>query len=584
MAFSAVTERGSTSTKTSGASVAVSPSANITAGKIAFAVLAFDNIATTDGASTTQDTLTDTDGHTWTKVYEQTNTAAGVAADGVGASLWWTKATSTIGTGDTITAAFDSAIDAKVIGLFEVTIGAGTIQLAASDVTLDDVTNPDARSLTGLSSGTEYLILGIRHSETNTLTWTEDAAFTNVYAAEGIGTTGGAQASNVSLSVGYLITSGITSVSFDVAAISNTQHVIALLAFEETGGASPQGLTGTLFTKAPTFSTGAITSVRNLAGVLLQKAPAFSTGAITSVRNLAGVLFQKAPTFFAGAFDAGPAFLTGTLFAKAPSFFVGGIIESQALAGVLFQKAPTFSQGAITIGAAPLDGVLFQRAPTFFQGTIAAGAVNLGGTTFTKAPTFFAGTVTPGEAPVDGELFENAPVFFSGVLFQQGGPQPLGGDLFVKAPTFPQGAITTGAVNLDGVLFQSTPTFNVGAIASTYDLSGVLYQNAPVFPQGEVIGAQLLEGVLFQSTPVFGTGSIGVAGAIDGVLFQNTPVFFTGSLGQVGGSFWRPNPAGYTLNPAAFDPVLRNEVPPWAIEVHGEEFELVPSFFAGSMS
>lgn len=359
---------------------------------------------------------------------------------------------------------------------------------------------------------------------------------------------------------------------------------IVHLAVREAGAGAAQGLTGALFTKAPTFSTGAITSVRNLAGALFTKAPTFSVGSITATRNLAGALFTKAPTFFAGAFDAGPVTLPGTLFTKAPTFFVGGVIESQALAGVLFQKAPTFPQGAITIGAAPLDGVLFQRAPTFFQGIATAGAVNLVGTTFTKAPTFFAGTVTPGEALVDGELFENDPLFFSGVLSQQGGPQLLGGVLFTKAPTFPQGTVSAGAVGLTGVLFQKAPTFSVGSIATTYNLAGVLYQNTPSFLQGELIADQILAGVLFQNTPVFFQGSTGVAGAVDGVLFVKAPTFFTGSMGQLGGSFWRPNPVAFTLNPAGYDPVLRDEVPPWAIEVDGEEFELAPSFFAGALS
>lgn len=586
MAFSANTARGSNSSSVSHASLAVSPTAALTVGKVIFVSCVSDNLTTVEGPSTYH-LVTDTDGHTWTRVFERTDTA-GAAADGSTTSLWVTKVTTEIGTGDSITNTYQGGNnEAGLITIVEVTVGAGqTVNWQTPAHThVDTLANDEISAvLSGLTSR-EYLFFGLLGGEGNDQAKTPIANYTEHFDIR----TGPSGLAEVSIHVATRILTGTgdTWTSFSVSLDNIVQSLVAFYEVAE-GGGSPQGLTGTLFTKAPTFNTGAITSVRNLAGVLFTKAPTFSTGTITATRTLTGVLFQKAPTFFAGAFDAGPAFLTGTLFTKAPTFFVGGIIESQALAGVLFQKAPTFSQGAVTVGAAPLDGVLYQNTPLFSQGSLTSLA-DLDGVLFQNTPVFFAGTVTPGEVEVTGVLFENTPVFNAGVLFQQGGPQPLGGDLYVNTPTFPQGSITTGAVDLAGVLFQQAPTFFAGAIG--FNLSGVLYQNSPVFPQGDVVGAQLLDGVLFQSTPVFPAGSIGVAGAIDGVLYQNTPVFFTGSLGQVGGSFWRPNPAGYTLNPvafvvngAAYDPVLRDELPPWAIEVHGELFEKAPTFLVGALS
>lgn len=240
MAFSAVTERGSNNEKVSDTSLGVSPSAAITVGKIAFAILAFDNITDVDGASTTNDTLTDTDGHTWTKAVEHTK-AAGAAGAGVTGALWFTKVTSEIGTGDTVTFDIDSARTAKVIGLFEVTVGAGnTIQLVDSSFLLSTSGDPAAVTLSGLPSK-EYLFLGIVWAESTaaTPTWDEDADYTNVYAAEGIGTQGGSAATNVLINIGYQIVTG-SGENFDVAGMTTSDKVVALLAFEEVtpGGAT----------------------------------------------------------------------------------------------------------------------------------------------------------------------------------------------------------------------------------------------------------------------------------------------------------------------------------------------------------
>jgi hypothetical protein len=139
-------------------------------------------------------------------------------------------------------------------------------------------------------------------------------------------------------------------------------------------------------------------------------------------------------------------------------------------------------------------------------------------------------------------------------------------------------------VSLDGVLFSSTPTFPTGTVSATFTLNGAEFTSTPVFPQGAILGSQLLDGVLFANAPVFFVGTVGVQGSLDGVLFTSSPTFFVGTLTQSGGSFWRPNPVAYTLNPAAYDPVLRNEVPPWAIEIHGSVFTKAPTFPVGVIS
>lgn len=94
-------------------------------------------------------------------------------------------------------------------------------------------------------------------------------------------------------------TIGWTATSEDVAAI--------YIAVQEVAVGGTQNLTGTLFTKTPTFNTGTITSTGALAGVLFQRAPTFSTGVVS--------LSAVSPTrFYIPAFntpDISPAFSAG---------------------------------------------------------------------------------------------------------------------------------------------------------------------------------------------------------------------------------------------------------------------------------
>lgn len=317
--------------------------------------------------------------------------------------------------------------------------------------------------------------------------------------------------------------------------------------------------------------------------------------------NLAGDLFQKAPTFNVGTVTSTYA-LSGTLFTKAPTFNVGTLTSVYNLAGVLYQNTPSFPTGAVA-ATYNLAGVLFQKAPTFPTGTVAA-TYNVAGILFTKAPTFPQGSVTS-VRDLAGVLFVKAPTFPAGVVGQEGGPQLLGGTLFQKAPTFPQGTVTAGTVNVSGVLFQKTPLFNTGTVSASYALTGTLFQNTPTFPVGSLIQQQFLTGTPFQKAPTFPQGLVALAGSLDGVLYQNTPLFFTGTMTQTGGSFWRPDPLGYTQNPVgytrspvaftrnpiaytldgvAYTKVGPGDVPPWAIDIFGELFQKAPTFPVGTVS
>lgn len=561
MAFSAVTERGSATNKSvGGTTIAVSPTANLTVGKIVFAYGVVDNTATASGASTNHTSVTDTDGHTWNKVFERTM-SSGVAADGVTHSLWWTKVATQIDTTDSITLTIGTGRTAKALLIFEVTITASTIQVADDGTAFafqEANTSAPSVSTSGMTSQ-EYLHIGCMAVEEEVTTWNEDASYTNVFAAEGI--TSGPAGGNDTNVVGFLGSriATLTGDTFNPTFAAARDMAVAVVAFEEvTGGVT---LSGTLFTKAPTFPTGVVTP-----------------GAVT----LSGSLFTKAPTFPQGVVSlvSGPQTLNGVLFTKAPTFFTGTLAATYQLTGTLFSKAPTFPVGTVT-PVYSLAGVLFVKAPTFPSGTLST-VYSLAGVLFQKAPTFPVGTVTPGTVTLSGVLFQKAPTFNAGVLQQQGGPQLLGGTLFVKTPTFPTGVVTPGAVSIAGVLFQKAPTFPQGSVVVV--LTGTLYQNAPTFPQGAVIPDQPLTGTLFQKSPSFFVGTLGVAGALTGILFTNAPVFFTGTLAQGAASFWQPNPVAYTLNPVAYVPVGAGGPSPWGATLSGEPFEKAPLFPVGAVT
>lgn len=603
MAFSSVAGRGITGERVSGNSITRAiANGNVTVGEILFAALLTDNLQTTGGSSSNHTTMTDTKGNTWTKLFEETDTD-GAAADGITYSLWFSKVTTQlVEITDSVTAGTSAAVTSKAFALFRVLVAAG------KTIALENVAYGHSAATATLSSLTsrEYLFLGIHCGENETITIGEDADYTEIHIEARSETTGGEQ-TNVTLHQGSRIAT-LTGDTYTVGGTGTGNLLTILAAIKEVDpGGGTQTLDGALFTKAPTFSTGAITTSYALAGAEFTKAPTFSTGAITSNYNLTGAEFLKAPTFFQGVVTPGAVTLNGVLFTQAPTFFAGDISTSgglQTLDGALFTSTPSFPQGTVTSTYAlagaeftntpvfpqgavtasfQIDGVLFTSAPTFPQGAVTT-SFELLGAEFTKAPTFFTGTLTVGAVTLDGVLFTNAPLFNAGVLTQEGGPQPLGGTLFQSTPTFPQGAITTGAVSLDGVLFTSAPSFPTGTVSATFTLNGVEFTSTPVFPQGAILADQVLAGAEFLNSPVFFIGTVGVQGSLDGVLFQNSPSFFVGTLTQSGGSFWRPNPVAYTLNPAAYDPVLRNEVPPWPIEVHGSVFTKAPTFPVGVIS
>lgn len=155
--------------------------------------------------------------------------------------------------------------------------------------------------------------------------------------------------SGIYSSVGAHNAATVDPESFTIEA--SRRHVTWNVAIYPAGGGA-QSLTGTLFTKAPSFFTGTVASDQNLAGALFQRAPSFFTGTVAvEAQDLTGQLFTNDPSFFVGTVELGAASLTGNLFTKAPLFFAGVVaLEGESLFGVLFQNDPLFFQGSLTGG------------------------------------------------------------------------------------------------------------------------------------------------------------------------------------------------------------------------------------------
>ena len=259
MAFSAVTERGSNTSTTSGTTVACTATANITVGKFAVVVSAWDNVSLTDGTSSDL-SVADAQLNTWTKVAERTNTAAGVASDGVTGAMWFSTLTTQISSGDAVTVTCGSAAGHKTVQIFEVTIGAGnTVELVNFGESITDGSGGSKSvTVTGLSSGTEHLLTLLQCHERTLATAftasdsTQDADYTSLSA---IGTAAGGAASGMSHRVGTRIASGLTSETATTDLVPTGQIVFFLAAFKEVSSgnatASPAAFTPTLSLGTP---------------------------------------------------------------------------------------------------------------------------------------------------------------------------------------------------------------------------------------------------------------------------------------------------------------------------------------------
>ena len=237
MAWGSVGTLGSGQEKTSDDSLVLTTSAAAEVGNVIIVAMGFDNIGTTDGDLSEVASVVDSAGNTYTKLKEQTN-GNGAAAAGGTVSLWYTKVTSELALGGTITATLSAATTAKAISAWEFSVTAGaTITLEGSTSAVHDLADPAAMTIDSLANQ-EYLWFVADVEETpNTGTYTPDADYT---AIDKNGTTGDAGATNILVAGGFRIFTG-TADTYDADTGADRDGAQVYVALKEAVAAGGDG-------------------------------------------------------------------------------------------------------------------------------------------------------------------------------------------------------------------------------------------------------------------------------------------------------------------------------------------------------
>ena len=170
------------------------------AGDIVVVHFATDNIATVDGASNTHLTVTDTQGNSYSKLGEETNTVGGAFEDGVTVSIWITQLSKALTISvDSITGNFSSAVDAACMTAVTATLTAGDTwqsQGATPNGATGDAVTTGPTTTVGSLASAEHMWFAVDGRENVVGTYTGDVNFaTNINR----GTSGGVAATNISV-------------------------------------------------------------------------------------------------------------------------------------------------------------------------------------------------------------------------------------------------------------------------------------------------------------------------------------------------------------------------------------------------
>lgn len=349
MGWADVGTRGAFQEKVSDTSIAGSPTSAIPVGAIAVVYVVTNNIATVDGDGT-DISVTDTDGHTWTRLKEYVQ-SAGAAADGVQVAQFATKVTSEIGTGDTVTVTFSAASAAKCFGIHEFSVAAGkTFAVADAVGAVGATANPSVTS--GTISSAERLWLGLVGIEAlETRITADDADYTDACDADGrIGTTGGGETTNVALSMEYRIatltadTYAVTTVALDWVAI-----IVALDEVDEAGG-------------------NATATPATVAAVAAVPVPTVLAAATAAPATVAAVAAAPAPTVVATGDDevVAPATVAVLAAVPAPSVAAAALVALPTVAATAAVPAPTVvaTGGDVTVAPSTVVAVAIVPPPT----------------------------------------------------------------------------------------------------------------------------------------------------------------------------------------------------------------------------
>jgi hypothetical protein len=236
--------RGAGISDSSSDTLAINPILAIPAGVLLFVAAASDNTATVIG-ETSEHQISNSVGNVWTKLREHCRTA-GVVADGATVSLWMTKTTIPIGTGDTVTLTLSAARTSKVFTLYQATVAPNrTLTLVAANGATGNDTAPTV-ALSGLASGTYYYVGAFGSEGSPSIVIIQDGAYTpGGFGGTGAGTpdfvTSGAGATSLGMRVGFgsRLVTGSTGDTYAVAGSATVDWAAVFAALQLADDAPP---------------------------------------------------------------------------------------------------------------------------------------------------------------------------------------------------------------------------------------------------------------------------------------------------------------------------------------------------------
>lgn len=260
MAFSSIGQfLGSSSKASSTTSVVLtSNSASLTTGRLGIIIVAKDNASTTDGNTSEVTSITDAAGNTWAKLREFCN-GNGSANAGAVVSVWYTIATSNLGSGANVTINFSANTSAKAARGWVFSLGAGsTISVTgtSSQDIADDFDDVSAAAFSGLTNIERIWLRAIATEGDFGSSIFETSSFTPISL---VGTGGGLVTANMCASGEFLISTSTGETSDP--AIDFLNHASVFLAIEEIAGSSGG--------KGPILQGRVITPGRILGGSIL---------------------------------------------------------------------------------------------------------------------------------------------------------------------------------------------------------------------------------------------------------------------------------------------------------------------------
>jgi len=223
--------RGTATEKTSDQTLALTPSGTLAAGNYGLLAVVIDNTGTAEG-ETNDVSATDTQGHLWVKLREQTeaNTAA---LTGVTCALLLAELTNGLAVTDTVNIALAAASTAKGAGLAELSVDVGNmLVLSGANGSNEVAATAYSVALSGLDNVAGlYVGMSAAEDELDTAVTLDGSYSALAFGSVGSGVAGGNQ-SNVRARVGTLANTS-TGDTFDQTGLTVDDRATVLVRVEE---------------------------------------------------------------------------------------------------------------------------------------------------------------------------------------------------------------------------------------------------------------------------------------------------------------------------------------------------------------